>query len=276
MTLLQAFLLGIVQGLTEFLPISSTAHLLIAQKLLGVEAGNISFAFTILVQLGTLLSIIVYFWRDLWGIARAVLLGLWQHKPFSEAQARLGWYLLIGTIPGVLAGIVFKPLVERLFSNLALEAFIRLSMTAVLLLVAEQMAKRTRSLDSLGWKDALWVGCAQALSVFPGASRSGSTIAGGMMRDLDRPSAARFAFLLSVPVMLGAGGYETLELLSERQLSPVVWLPVMVGFSVAAVVGFGAIHWLLKYLAQRPLTVFAAYCGALGLLTLLAASLTLY
>ncbi len=268
MTLLQALLLGIIQGLTEFLPVSSTAHLLIAQKLLGVEAGDISFAFTILVQLGTLLALIIYFWRDLWGIVRAVLIGLWQRKPFADAQARLGWYLVIGTIPAVVVGLIFKPLVERLFTNFTLEAVIRLIMTVILLLVAEWLAKRNRKLDTIGWKDALWVGCAQALSVFPGASRSGATIAGGMTRGFDRSSAARFAFLLSVPVMLGAGGYETFDLLTSGHLSAAVWLPVLVGLIAAAIVGFFAIHWLLKFLAQRPLTVFAVYCGVLAVLTL--------
>jgi len=269
MTLLQALILGIVQGLTEFLPVSSTAHLLIAQKLLGIQAGDVSFAFTVLVQLGTLLSLIVYFWRELWHIARAMLTGLWQRQPFGDAQARLGWYLVLGTVPAVLAGVVFKPLVEWLFRDFALEAVIRLSMTVALLLAAERLGKRKRPLGELNWKDALWVGCAQALAVFPGASRSGATIAGGMTRHFDRPSAARFAFLLSVPVMVGAGGYEALDLLASGHVSASVWLPVLVGFAAAAIVGFFAIHWLLKFLGQRSLNVFAAYCGVLALITLL-------
>lgn len=268
MTIFHAIFLGILQGLTEFLPVSSTAHLLIAEQWLGLAHSDTLFSFTVLIQLGTLLAVIVYFWADLWAILRAVLLGITQRKPFAEPQARLGWYLVIATLPAVVAGVLLKPLVEQLFARPALEAVIRLGLTIVFLLAAEFLGKRNRNLGSVTWLDALWVGIFQVFAVFPGASRSGSTIAGGMLRGLDRPAAARFAFLISVPVMLGAGLVETLDLFSLPDLGEI--LPaIAAGFIAAAVVGFLAIHWLLKFLARHPLTIFAGYCALLGVVALL-------
>ena len=271
MTFIQSIILGIVQGLTEFIPVSSTAHLLIVERLMGLNTADVQasvFIFDVLVQMGTLLALIVYFWSDLLAIIRAVLTALWRRHPFGDLQARLGWYLLLASIPALAAGLVFSNLVEKIFSTPALAAAIRLLTTAVLLVIAERFGKRSRQIESVDWKDALWIGLAQVLSVFPGASRSGSTIAGGMTRHLDRPSAARFAFLLAVPVMLAAGGYETLKLFKSPQMVTSILPQIIVGFVVAAIVGYFAIRWLLKYLTRRPLYDFAIYCTALGLITL--------
>ena len=271
MTFIQSIILGIVQGLTEFIPVSSTAHLLIVERLMGLNTPDVQasvFIFDVLVQLGTLLALIVYFWSDLLAIIRAVLTALWRRHPFGDPQARLGWYLLLASIPALAAGLVFSNLVEKIFSTPALAAAIRLLTTAVLLVIAERFGKRSRQIESVDWKDALWIGLAQVLSVFPGASRSGSTIAGGMTRHLDRPSAARFAFLLAVPVMLAAGGYETLKLFKSPQMVTSILPQIIVGFVVAAIVGYFAIRWLLNYLTRRPLYDFAIYCTALGLITL--------
>jgi undecaprenyl-diphosphatase len=271
MTFIQSIILGIVQGLTEFIPVSSTAHLLIVERLMGLNTPDVQasvFIFDVLVQMGTLLALIVYFWSDLLAIIRAVLTALWRRHPFGDLQARLGWYLLLASIPALAAGLVFSNLVEKIFSTPALAAAIRLLTTAVLLVIAERFGKRSRQIESVDWKDALWIGLAQVLSVFPGASRSGSTIAGGMTRHLDRPSAARFAFLLAVPVMLAAGGYETFKLFKSPQMVTSILPQIIVGFVVAAIVGYFAIRWLLKYLTRRPLYDFAIYCTALGLITL--------
>jgi undecaprenyl-diphosphatase len=265
MTLLQALTLGIVQGLTEFLPVSSTAHLLLTQALFGWHLPeDQAFSFDVLVQLGTLLSLILYFRRDLWEILNAILRSLRQRQPFAEPAARLGWLTLLATLPALAAGVLFKDLLEQLFKDPATAASLRLLITAVLLLIAEFFGRRTRTLDSLNWKDALWIGAAQVLSVFPGASRSGSTITGGMTRHLDRPAAARFAFLMSIPVMLAAGAYQSLDVIQMGNLTAFL-APLLVGFVAAAVVGYLAIHWLLSYLARHPLTVFAGYCFLLGL-----------
>jgi undecaprenyl-diphosphatase len=271
MTILQSIILGIVQGLTEFIPVSSTAHLLIVEYIMKLNTPELQtsvFIFDVLIQLGTLLALIIYFWSDLVTIIRAVLIALGHRKPFGDPEARLGWYLLLASIPALVAGALLKDLVTKLFSNPALEAVIRLLITALLLVIAERVGKRSRQIESVDWKDALWIGIAQILSVFPGASRSGSTIAGGMTRDLDRPSAARFAFLLAVPVMLAAGAYETLDLIKNPQLTASILPQIVVGFIVAAIVGFFAIRWLMNYLTRRPLYDFAIYCTALGIITL--------
>ena len=266
MTLFQSILLGILQGLTEFIPVSSTAHLLLAQYFFNWKIPE-AFAFDVLVQLGTLLALVVYFWKDLLKIIQAVIQALLRRKPFGDPQARLGWYLVLATIPAGLAGLLFRHVVEDLFKNQALEGMIRLFLTALLLTAAELLGKQTRRFDSIHWVDALWIGLFQVLSVIPGTSRSGSTLTGGMIRQLDRPAAARFSFLLSIPIMLAAGGVEALGLLRTPNLGSL--LPdFAVGFLAAAVIGYLAVRWLLGYLQKHSLYVFAAYCVLLGLVTL--------
>jgi undecaprenyl-diphosphatase len=263
MTLFHAFLLGIIQGLTEFIPVSSTAHLLIGQKLLGLPAGDAMFSFLVIVQLGTLVSLFVYYWKDLLSILRATL--DFRH-PTSDRN--LGFYILLATIPALLAGYLLKDAVEALFRQPMLEASIRLLTAAVLLSLAEWLAKKNRKLDSMTWLDAFFIGVMQVISVFPGASRSGTTIAGGMFRGFDRPSAARFAFLMSVPVMLAAGAYEMLDVIRMPDLGG--FLPLLaVGFITAAIVGWFAVRWLIGYLGKHSLYVFAIYCAVLSLITFL-------
>jgi undecaprenyl-diphosphatase len=274
MIIIQSILLGIIQGLTEFIPVSSTAHLLIAQRLIGwqnptPQQSSFIFIFIVLVQLGTVLALIIYFKKELYQIIRITLTSLWNKKPFADPQARLGWFLILATIPAGIGGILFKPLVEQLFKNPLLEAFIRLSMTAVLLLIAEKIGQHNRELDSLNWKDALWIGCAQVLSIFPGVSRSGTTIAGGMTRQFVRPAAARFAFLMSIPVMLLAGLYEMRDVFNIQGM--ISYLPaILAGFITAAIVGYLSIRWLLTFLARSPLYIFIIYCATLSLLILIA------
>ncbi len=274
MIIIQSILLGIIQGLTEFIPVSSTAHLLIAQRLIGwqnptPQQSSFIFIFIVLVQLGTVLALIIYFKKELYQIIRITLTSLWNKKPFADPQARLGWFLILATIPAGIGGILFKPLVEQLFKNPLLEAFIRLSMTAVLLLIAEKIGQHNRELDSLNWKDALWIGCAQVLSIFPGVSRSGTTIAGGMTRQFVRPAAARFAFLMSIPVMLLAGLYEMRDVFNIQGM--ISYLPaILAGFITAAIVGYLSIRWLLAFLARSPLYIFIIYCATLSFLILIA------
>jgi len=270
MTLFHAFILGIVQGLTEFIPVSSTAHLLISQYLFGIPASDAMFAFLVLVQLGTIVSLIVYFWRDLLLIVVDTLKNLGGVGSFNDLpqNAKLGWYIVIATVPALLAGVLLKDAVESLFKMPLIEAAIRLFAAAILLGLAEYIGKRTRKLDSMTWLDALVVGLMQVIAVFPGASRSGTTISGGMFRGFDRPSAARFAFLMSVPVMLAAGGYESLGLLKLPNLGE--FLPLLaVGFITAAVVGWFAIKWLLDYLNKHSLYIFAGYCAVVGFILLI-------
>ena len=258
MNFFHAFLLGIIQGLTEFIPVSSTAHLLITQEILKIPANDAMFSFLVIVQLGTLVSLFAFYWKDLLSIAKATL-----DFRRSTPERNLGIYIIVATIPALIAGYLLKDAVEALFSQPMLQASIRLFSAAVLLTLAEWLTKKNRTLDSLTWLDALIVGLFQIIAVFPGASRSGTTISGGMFRGFDRPSAARFAFLMSVPVMLAAGGYEMLDVLQMPDLGE--FLPLLaMGFFTAAIVGWFAIKWLIDYLSKRSLYVFAVYCAVAG------------
>lgn len=260
MNIVQAFILGIIQGLTEFIPVSSTAHLLIAENLLKIKPDDAAvFAFNVIVQLGTTLAVIVYFWQDLLTFIKAFFA-----KPFSTSQNRLAWYIIIATIPALLAGILLKDMVAQLFADPLLAASIRLFLAAALLVLAERFGKRNRELGSMKWLDALVIGLMQIIAVFPGASRSTTTISGGMFRGFDRPAAARFAFLMSVPIMLAASGYESLGLVKDG-VDLASFLPLLAaGLVSAAVMGWLSIKWLLDYLHRNSLYVFAVYCAALG------------
>jgi undecaprenyl-diphosphatase len=267
MTILQAILLGIIQGLTEFLPISSSAHLVIVPFLLGWKIPAASaFVFNVLVQLGTLVAVIVYFWNDLLSIIRGFIEGLLARQPFHTPQSLLGWYILLATIPAGVFGLLVKDQVEAAF-NSPLVTGIFLLCTAVILIVAERLSKLTRSLDEINGLDALLMGIFQALAIFPGVSRSGSTMTGGLLRNLDRPSAARFSFLMSIPIMLAAGVLAASDLLEIPDLSQQI-LPVLAGFLAAAVVGYLSIRWLLSYLTRHSFYSFAVYCVAAGVLTI--------
>ena len=276
MTLIQAFLLGLIQGLTEFIPVSSTAHLLIGQTLLGLPADNAMFSFLVIVQLGTIVSLVIYFWKDLLTIVRATLSSI---KPLLkrkkrnrknkelELDARIGWYIIIATIPALVAGYLLKNAVETLFKQPLLEASIRLLITGVILALAEGLSKRRHPLKKMTWLDALIIGLAQVIAVFPGASRSGTTISAGMLRNLSRHSAARFAFLMAVPVMLAAGGYQMLDVIKMPDVGS--FLPVLaIGFVTAAVVGWLSIKWLMNFLNKHSLYFFAWYCSIVGLVVI--------
>lgn len=270
MTIFQALILGIIQGLTEFLPISSSAHLVLTPFLLGwnIPTEQI-FPFDVLVQIGTIVAVIIYFWKDLFNIIKAFMIGLWKRQPFSDPQSRMGWYIILATIPAGLFGILIKDVVESAF-NSPIATALFLYGTACILIVCEIIGKRERLLDSLTWKDALFIGFSQVLSLFPGISRSGSTIAGGMARHLKRPDAGRFSFLMSIPVMLAAGLLSSVDLINVPNLSS--FLPVILtGLITAAVVGYLSIHWLLSYLNRNSLKIFAFYCIALASITLVIA-----
>ncbi len=268
MSLLQSIILGVIQGLTEFLPISSSAHLTLAPYWFGWQLPTQeTFIFDVLVQVASLIAVIAYFFQDLLNILHAWLQGLWKRKPFDEPLARRGWQLILATLPAGMIGLLFKDQVEAAFSNPQLTAAFLL-VTAGFLFLVEKIGKKERSLETLQWKDALFIGLAQAVAIFPGISRSGATIAGGMARDLERPAATRFAFLMSVPIMLAAGLAASVDLLSLPnllQLLP-VYLP---GLLASAIVSYVSIRWLMRYVARRSLLIFSFYCALVGLITLL-------
>ncbi len=270
MTILQAILLGIVQGLTEFLPISSSAHLVLVPYLAGWQfPAEQIFTFDVLVQMGTLVAVIIYFWKDLVKILGAWVQGLVQKKPFAEADARLGWYLILATVPAGIGALLFKDLVESAF-NSPLATGLFLFITALLLVLAEVAGTQKRTLTEMTWKDALWIGCFQLIALLPGVSRSGSTISAGMTRQFNRADAGRFSFLMSIPVMLAAGLLSVLDLLEMPNLSQ--FLPVLVaGFISAAIVGYLSIAWFLSFLRKQSLYGFAIYCTLLAVLVVLTA-----
>jgi len=268
MTLLHALLLGIVQGLTEFIPVSSTAHLLIFSNLLGLPSDDKTIAFSVIIQLGTVCAMLAFFWKDIWRIVEAFFLGIKHRRPFENLQARLGWLVIVATLPALTAGFLLKDVVRTMFKEPFEQAGVRLLISAGLLAAVELLDRRERALESATWLDALSVGFFQVLAIFPGASRSGTTIAGGMIRGFDRPSAARFAFLMSAPILLAAGAYETVNVI--RLPGTHEFLPfLLTGFFAAAVVGWLSIKWLLSFLGRHSLYVFAGYCAALGVVSLL-------
>ncbi len=271
MTIIQAIILGIVQGLTEFLPVSSSAHLVLLPYLASWNLDqNFAFVFDVLVQLGTLAAVIFYFRKDLIEIIKAWFQGIKQGQPFADENSRLGWYLILATIPAGLAGLLLKDKVETAFSSPVLTA-VFLFGTAALLVAAEMFHRQVvrtgkgKTLGSMTRVDAIVVGLFQALSIFPGISRSGATISGGIFRKIDRQGAARFAFLMSIPIMLAAGILGVKDLLEVPNLGQMVEM-VVVGFILAGVVGYVVIRWFIGYLRGKSLLPFAAYCAVLALI----------
>lgn len=269
MDLFQAFILGLVQGATEYIPVSSSAHLVLVPWLLGWP--DASFAFEVLVQWGTLVGVFVYFWRDIWAIIQGVLQGLIRQKPAATFEARLGWLVVVATLPAVILGILFKDYFEAAFDAPALVGAL-LILTAALLVIAEWFGSRQRELEQLNWLDAFIIGLWQATAMLPGVSRSGATIGGAVLRQFNRAAAARFSFLMSIPALLGAGVVALSDLLEAGAFA--AELPaISVGFVAAAISGYLCIRWLLHYLQRHSLYVFAAYCVAASLLTIVVALL---
>jgi undecaprenyl-diphosphatase len=267
MTILQAFILGIVQGITEFLPISSSGHLVLTPYLLNWQIPEEQvFIFDVLVQIGSLVAVIVYFREDLWSILSVTFASLGKPEPYKKPEVRLGIYLILASIPAIVFGFFLKNIIEYAFINPSFTV-LSLIFTAFLLIIAEQIGKRRKQLTEISWLDAMVIGIFQVLALFPGVSRSGSTITGGMLRDLDRPSAARFSFLMAIPVMIGAGALTAVDLFSTPNLSEFV-LPVLVGFITAGIVSYLSIHWLLRFLVNHPLYYFSIFLIVLTTLVL--------
>ena len=221
--------------------------------MLNIPSGDFVFSFLVIIQIGTIVSLLFLFWKDLLSLIKAFFA-----KPFSTYENKLACNIIFATIPATLIGYLLRDVIEILFSQPLLQASIRLFSAAILLSLAEWLGKRTRNLESMNWLDAVIIGCFQIIAVFPGASRSGSTISGGMFRGFDRPSAARFAFLMSIPIMVGAGVYEMIDV--ARLPGLMDFLPILtVGFITAAIVGWFAVRWLLQYLAHHSLYTFSIY-----------------
>ena len=264
MSLFVAAVLGVVQALTEFLPVSSTAHLLVFGELLGQSLSDDRFrAFVAIIQTGTTLAVIVFFRAELWRLTSAATSGLARGRPLATAEARLAWLIVLGTLPAAIAG----KLLERRIEGLG-NAVIAFSLVAwgLVLLAAERFASHRRTISEVALGDALAIGAGQAMALVPGTSRSGATITTGMALGLRREDAARFSFLLSVPITLGAGLYKLRKVLPALSGHPDWASATLLGTVVALVAGYVVIGWLLAYLRTRTTYVFVAWRIAAGAL----------
>ena len=262
MDAVQAIVLGIVQGLTEFLPISSTAHLRIVPAFMGWEDPGA--AFTAVTQLGTMAAVLLYFRADLWRIATTWVASLRRPELRPTLDARMGWYIALGTIPIGVFGLVFADQIESGARDLYLIGTM-LIVLGLILLLAERVARRDRGIEDITRRDGILVGFAQALALVPGVSRSGATITAGLFLGFDRASAARYSFLLSVPAVVISGLFE-LRKIGEEEGAGVV--PTALATLCAFVVGYASIAFLLRWLAHHSTAVFVAYRVALGVLVL--------
>jgi undecaprenyl-diphosphatase len=267
--MIQAIVLAIVQGVTEFLPISSSAHLMLVPWVMGWPFPPL--LFDTMLHWGTLLAILIVFWRELIVIAKAMWYSLVQRN-FHNPEARLGWYIVIGSIPVVIAGFVFRDLIEAMFHNIQ-EVGFSLIVTAGILALSEWLTQRratARPLDQLTPWHAVAIGLGQALALEPGLSRSGMTIATGMAVGLRRDAAARFSFLLAIPAIFGAGMLQLSDALATDSHEVLRYAPqLIVGFVVSAVVGVLVIRFLLGYLRRHTLYIFSVYCLIVGISVLL-------
>lgn len=283
MILFQALFLGLVQGVTEFIPISSSAHLIIVPWLFGWEDPVIeSLPFDVALHLGTLLAVLAFFARDWIRLIRAGFASLIERKIGNDVDRRLAWLLVIGVIPGAIAGVLGERAVEEWFhptngpihpATMIVMGLI-IAILGALLWLAERLAKHERGMNQLSLRDSIYIGCAQALAIFPGVSRSGSTITAGLALGLERETAARFSFLLSAPIILGAGLKSAFSGLKQLQGDPnaaTYSLVYLIGFVAAAISGYLCIRFLLRYLQNHATDVFVYYRWALAALVIIVA-----
>jgi undecaprenyl-diphosphatase len=264
MSLFTAAALGLVQALTEFLPVSSTAHLLVFGELMGQHLDDERFrAFVTIIQMGTTVAVIAYFWRDLARLVHGAVAALARRRPLETPEARLAWLIVVGTIPAAVAGKLLEHRIEAL-GNITIA--ISLVVWGLILAVAERCARHRRTIDDVALGDAVTIGAGQALALVPGTSRSGATITTGIALGLTREDAARFSFLLSVPITLGAGLYKLRKVLPALRGEQAFAAATVLATLVALVAGFFVIGWLLRYLRTRTTYVFVGWRIAAGVL----------
>ncbi len=256
---LKAVFLGTLQGLTEFLPISSSAHLRIFPELFGWDDPGA--AFTAVIQIGTELAVLIYFRKDIWRIATAWLRSLVQPEFRGHLDARMGWYVIIGSLPIVVLGIALKDVIESDFRNLWVIGS-TLIVLGIILGVADRVSRNNRRVEALGLRDAVLMGAAQACALIPGVSRSGATISMGRFLGFEREAATRFAFLLAIPAVVGAGLFELKEI--PHGANSYGWGPTITATVVAFVVGYASIAWLLRYVSTKSYLPFVVYRVLLG------------
>ena len=261
---LQAVVLGLIQGLTEFLPISSSAHLRIYPELFGW--GDPGAAFTAVIQIGTEVAVLMFFRKDIWRIGRAWLLSLYKPEYRGHLDSRMGWFIIVGSVPIVVLGIALKDIIEEDFRSLWLIGT-TLIVLGLVLGVADRLGGTDKSIRQISLRDAILMGLAQALALIPGVSRSGATLSMGRLLGYDREAATRYAFLLAIPAVIGAGIFELKDIPNGENLYG--WGPTIVATVVAFVVGYAAIAWLLRYVTTRSYAPFVLYRVVLGAATLI-------
>ncbi|OKL47615.1 undecaprenyl-diphosphatase UppP [Boudabousia liubingyangii] len=260
MDYLYATIMGLVQGLTEFLPISSSAHLRITSDLLGI--GDPGAAFTAIIQIGTELAVLIYFWKDIWQILTHWYRSMpWVgegHLPSSDPHVRLGWMIIVGSIPIGVLGLLLEKWIDTTFRNLWITVFM-LAFFGALLGLADGWSKREKTLDKMTWGQAIAYGGAQALALIPGVSRSGGTITAGRLMGFKRPDAARYSFLLAMPAVFASGLYKVAKVLSGPTVGEIQWGPTLLATVVCFVVGYAVIVWFLKLISTKSFMPFVWY-----------------
>lgn len=259
---IEAIILGIVQGLTEFLPISSSAHVLIVSQLFGWEDPGA--AFTAVTQIGTETAVILYFRKDIWRIVSTWTRSLAKAELRSSIDARMGWYVIIGTIPIGILGYTFQDQIETVARNLWLVACTLIGF-GIILGIADRAGRQTKSLEDLTMRDGVLYGMAQSLALIPGVSRSGATISGGLFLGYDRAAATRYAFLLAIPAVMASGLFEATKIADEEVVS---WGPTILATVIAFCVGYAVIAWLIRYITTNSYLPFVIYRIGLGSLVL--------
>jgi undecaprenyl-diphosphatase len=254
----KAVVLGVVEGLTEFLPVSSTGHLTIVEKLLDLPIeGKGMTAFTAIIQVGAIVAAIIYFWHEFWRVIRGFFTGLFSAEARQGADWRLAIFVIVGSIPIAVVGLAFKDVIENQLRSLWVVAIALIAWCAVMIF-AEHAATQTRGENSLRVRDAIFMGVFQVFSLIPGVSRSGTTIAAGLLRDLDRVTATRMSFLLGVPALAAAGGLEAVS--NRKEVADTVgWTPTIVGLVISFIVGYASIAWLLKFVSRHSIVWFVWY-----------------
>ncbi|HEY0949408.1 undecaprenyl-diphosphate phosphatase [Nocardioides sp.] len=260
---LQAVVLGLIQGLTEFLPISSSAHLRIYPEVFGW--GDPGAAFTAVIQIGTEVAVLLFFRHDIWRIGRAWVLSLFRPEYRGHLDARMGWFIITGSIPIVVLGIALKDVIERDFRSLWLIGT-TLIVLGLILGLADRIGGTDKTIKQITLRDAILMGLAQALALIPGVSRSGATLSMGRLLGYEREAATRYAFLLAIPAVIGAGLFELKDVPNGDNLYG--WGPTIVATIVSFIVGYAAIAWLLRYVTTRSYAPFVLYRIALGAATL--------
>jgi undecaprenyl-diphosphatase len=259
-----AAVLGVVEGLTEFLPVSSTGHLTIAEKLLGLEVDDPAVTgYTAVIQMGAIAAVIVYFVKDIWSIIRAWTLGLFKSEYRGHLDHRLGWYVIVATIPVGVVGLLAKDFITGDLRSLWVVAVALIGWSGVMWL-AERLARQDRPERDLNLRDAAAIGLAQAVSLVPGISRSGATISVGLLRGLDRVTATRLSFFMAIPALLAAGVFE----LKDAFSGDLGVGQALVGVVIAFLVAYASIAWLLRFVAHHSIAWFVPYRVALGVLLL--------